>query len=194
MSIEKLFEILLSTNPSEKILNNEEELFILIPELRSCKGFNQNNEWHIYDVYKHILYVVDSVSPNIFLRLSALFHDIGKPFSYKEDEFKNGHFYGHWEISQRIFDSFSKKHNIDNNISSLVSKLIYYHDININKLDDNAIKTIYNLLGFNGINMLYQLKEADLLAQNKKYHYILKEYNNQKRMILHKYKIDNKNV
>ena len=36
--------------------------------------------------------------------------------------------------------------------------------------------------------MLYELKKADLLAQNNKYHYLLEDYKNQKEKILSKYK------
>ena len=86
----------MSNKPSKKLLASEQKLFKLIPELEKCKSFKQNNDWHIYDVYEHILHVVDYVPNNISIRLAALFHDIGKPASYKEDEFGIGHFYGHW--------------------------------------------------------------------------------------------------
>lgn len=131
-----VYNILLSDNPSDSIRNNEEEIFRLIPELKTCKGFNQNNEWHIYDVYEHILHVVDGVSPNITMRLAALFHDIGKPLSYTEDENKVGHFFGHWDESIKIFNTFSDKHNINKDIKERVINLIYYHDMNISKMND----------------------------------------------------------
>ena len=81
----ELFKILLSDKPSDRIKNNEKEIFEFIPELKDCKGFNQNNDWHVYDVYEHILHVVDYVEEDLILRLTALFHDIGKPLSYTED-------------------------------------------------------------------------------------------------------------
>lgn len=188
MDIRKLYNILLEDNPSKELLNNEEELFKLIPELRTCKGFNQNSDWHIYDVYNHILHVVDYVPSDLVLRLAALFHDVGKPISYKEDENGIGHFYGHWEESQKIFESFSNKYNLDKNMSNTISNLIYYHDMNIGKLNDLELKKIYNIFGIDGIDKLYKLKEADLLAQNKKYHYILKDYDKQKSKIIIKKK------
>ena len=91
MDIEKLYNILLSDKPSDNILASEKEIFLLIPELENCKGFNQNNEWHIYDVYEHILHVIDNVPSNLNLRLAALFHDIGKPTSFTKDEEGSGH-------------------------------------------------------------------------------------------------------
>lgn len=183
MSIEELYKILLSDKPSDILLNNENDLFKLIPELKMCKGFNQNSKWHIYDVYEHILHVVDYVPKNITLRLAALFHDLGKPYTYTEDENKEGHFYGHWEISKKIFNEFSNKYNIDKDIGNLVSNLIYYHDINIAKFDDEKIKELYQLLEEDGIKKLYELKKADLLAQNENYHYILDDYEKQQERI-----------
>ena len=55
------------------IRENEEELFSFIPELGLCKGFNQNNKWHIYDVYEHILHVVSGVDKNKCVRIAAFF-------------------------------------------------------------------------------------------------------------------------
>lgn len=177
MSIKELFTILLSDKPSTLLKENEEELFKLIPELERCKGFNQNNEWHIYDVYEHILHVVDSVPNDITILLAALFHDIGKPISYTEDENKVGHFYGHWEVSKKIFEEFANKYNIDN--KELISNLIYYHDKHITKEDN-----IYLFFNKDELNMLYNLKRADLLAQNSKYHYQIDNINQEEKEIL----------
>ena len=184
MEIETLYNILLSDKPSVKLKNHEDELFCLIPELKKCKGFLQNNDWHIYDVYEHILHVIDNVSPNLIMRLSALFHDIGKPNSYKEDENKVGHFYGHWELSKEIFIKYSSKFNLDIKDSNRISDLIYYHDVSISKLDDNRLNELIEKLDVDGIEQLYDLKKADLLAQNKKYHYILNEYEIEKQKLL----------
>lgn len=188
MTVDELYALLLNEKPSTNLKNNGKELFDLIPELEKCKGFEQNSDWHVYDVFEHILHVTDNVSPNIVLRLAALFHDVGKPFSYTEDEKGIGHFYGHWEISQKIFDKFAIKHNIDKSISNIISNLIYYHDINISKLNDEQLTELIQKLGFEGIQQLYELKIADLLAQSQKYHYVLGDYAKQKALILSKYK------
>lgn len=193
MSIKELFEILLSENPRVALLSNEDKLFELIPELKICKGFEQNNKWHIYDVYEHTLHVVDYAPKTLILRLTALFHDIGKPLVYKEDENKVGHFYDHFKESKRIFDRFAKKYNIDEITSYYISNLIYYHDISVSKLDDLNLKKLYDILGYFGISILYEFKKADLLAQNKDYHYILNDYDKEKIKILSKYKMGGKN-
>ena len=184
MTIEELYKILLNDKPSEELKNKEKELFVLIPELRICKGFDQKNDWHIYDVYEHILHVVDYIPNDITLRLAALFHDIGKPIKYNEDEHGVGHFYGHWDESKKIFDAFSEKYNIDKELSDSVSTLIKYHDIGFDKLTSEDL----DKLGIEGIKNLFIFKRADLLAQNEKKHYILDDYNSQEEKLLLKLK------
>lgn len=178
-----LLNILLQDKPSEFIRNND-EIFKIIPELSICKNFNQNNIWHIYDVFEHILHVVDGVPNNLTLRLAALFHDIGKPYVYKEDENKIGHFFGHWDKSNEIFLEFAEKYKLEENTKKLISNLILYHDLNIGKLNDIELNKLINIFGKDGIIMLFELKRSDLLAQNNEFHYLLNDYEKQKIKIL----------
>jgi tRNA nucleotidyltransferase (CCA-adding enzyme) len=183
MTKEFLFEILISDKPSSLLIKYEDDLFKLIPELKICKGFNQNSDWHIYDVYEHILHVVDNTDNNLSLRLAALFHDIGKPYTYSIDDKGDGHFYNHWSVSVDIFNKFSKKNNIDNSIRLVVSKLIYYHDLNILKADIKTLEEIIDIFSQEDLNLLFNLKRADLLAQNSKYINILNDIDNQEKYI-----------
>ena len=114
-NLKKLFDILLSNNPSILIRENEDYIFNIIPELRKSKGFNQNNPWHIYDVYDHIL-----------------------------------------------------------------------HDINISKLNREELNKFLDEFSVDEINMLYEIKKSDLLAQSPKYHYLITEYDLQKENLLRK--------
>lgn len=78
-------------------------VFEMIPELKPCYKFNQNNKYHKHDVYEHLLGVTDLCNTdNFIIKLAALLHDVGKPCSYVEDEFGHGHFYGHPEKSYEI--------------------------------------------------------------------------------------------
>ena len=181
-----LKNILLTDKPSILIKEKENEIFSLIPEFKISKGFNQNNPWHIYDVYEHILHVVDGVSNNIIVRLAALFHDMGKPYLYTEDEDGVGHFKGHWIKSQELFLKYANSFDLSDNEIDLISKIIFYHDIR--NLDSKLTKeeqiALINSFGIDGINKLYEIKKADLLAQNEKYHYMLKDLKEEKQKIL----------
>ena len=189
MNREELFEILLTEKPSQFIKDKEEEIFYLIPDLFKCKGFNQNNSWHIYDVYEHILHVIDGVSNILALRLASLFHDIGKPYVYIEDEKGIGHFYNHWVKSCEIFISFAQKHNLDKNLVEIVSKLIFYHDINFGKLSNEEEIKLIDLFTVEELRMLFSLKRSDLLAQNSKYHNLLISYDKQEENMLKKCRV-----
>lgn len=193
MTIEKLISILLEDKPSDQLRKFEIELFELIPELKRCKGFNQHNVWHVYDVYDHILCVVDNTPNDIVLRLSALFHDVGKPTSFTKDESGNGHFYGHWSISKQIFDRFAKENSIPDEIVNKVEKLIIYHDTRFERLDDKDLRFIVSVFSESEMKDLFALKRADLLGQNEKFHYLLDDYERQEKEILNMYKGSDKN-
>lgn len=184
MDYSLLFEILLARNPSLAIKENEEYVFSLIPDLVKCKGFEQNNDWHIYDVYEHILKVVDGVSSNLAIRLAALFHDVGKPYVRTKDEKGVDHFYDHWTKSKEIFMLFARKYNLNEDLVKTVSKLILYHDFDFQNISDAVKDIVLNSFTIEEIKMLFELKESDLLAQNSEYHYLLDNYKKQKNRLL----------
>lgn len=186
MSLEQLYEILLSDNPSKLIKKHEDNIFDMIPELKACKGFNQNNIWHVYDVYEHILHVIDNVDKDLPLRLSALFHDIAKPIVYTEDSNGVGHFPFHWVESAKIFDRFVNKYNVDVNLAEEVRKLILFHDANREKL--NGVLDVFDS---ESIKKLFNLKRSDLLAQNPKFHYMMTTYDDLENKVLDKIKKGN---
>lgn len=184
MSIEWLFKILVSDNPSELIRENSEEIFLMIPELRDTVRFKQNNSWHIYDAFEHIMHVVDGVDNNLVLRVAALFHDVGKPAVYSEDENGVGHFYGHWVKSNEVFLEFAERYNLDSEFVSDVAKLIYFHDINFSKLSSEDEEKIAREFSKEDIELLFQLKRSDLLAQSSEYHKLLDDYPKQERQFI----------
>lgn len=184
MSYNDLLDLLLYDDVYTILKQNEEKLFELIPELKNCKGFEQNNKWHIYDVYEHILHVVSGIEPNVYLRLSALFHDIGKPLTYTEDVNGVGHFYNHWIESIQIFEKYQSKFDLSKEEESLIANLIFYHDINIEKMDAKEINKMIRIIGSKNIELLFSLKRADLLAQSPVYHGLLANINKQEQDII----------
>ena len=180
-----LNEILSLNKPSIYIKLYEEMIFDLIPELKVSKGFKQNNKWHIYDVYDHTLNVVDYVDANnINLRYAALFHDIGKPYVYSEDENGVGHFYGHWDKSLELFLKFAKRNLFSENDIEQISKLIKYHDINFEHLTEEELYEIINFFSREELILLFKLKRADLLSQSSEFHYLLEKYYDQSKRVL----------
>lgn len=74
----------------------------IIPELSQSIGFLQHTHHHIYDVFTHTAYVVESAPRDLALRWAALLHDVGKPSCFFMDEEGRGHFWGHAQRSADI--------------------------------------------------------------------------------------------
>ena len=90
--------------------------------------------------------------------------------------------------SSLIFDEFANKNNIDEDTRLAVTKLIFYHDLNFGRFDDSQLDEITTKFNSDEIRMLYNLKRADILAQNEKFHALkLDEYDNQEEELLSRY-------
>jgi len=99
----ELEKILLSSHAGAGVraLMELELLDYTIPELKAALGFEQN-EFHIHDVFEHTLWVIDRCPLDLTLRLSALFHDLGKPATLSVDDQGRRHFYKHEQVSTQI--------------------------------------------------------------------------------------------
>ena len=169
-----IFErLLMSENPSLYFRNNRKEIYELIPEFRACDGFNQCNEYHIYDVLEHILCFLDNVGNDYVLRVAALFHDIGKPACFTIDEDGVGHFFDLCFESRKIFNKYVDLLNISKNEVELISNLIYYHDLRPMDKHMAEFKRVFD----DKLDLLIKLKIADVKAQNSKFYDRLDELN-----------------
>ena len=187
MNYIELKELLVSENVYNDIKQHEDVLFQLIPELYTCKGFDQKNSWHIYDVYEHILHVVAGVEPELTVRLATLFHDIGKPLAFMQDENGVGHFFGHWNHSKDIFHAYADLLGLTEEDTALIENLIFYHDINVGKMTDDQICEMIEQIGRKHINKLFAIKRADLLAQADRYHGLLADIQQQEQDLLERF-------
>lgn len=161
----EIYKILMCEKPGELILKYKDIFCEVIPELKSMIDFNQNNPYHVYDVFEHTMIVLDNTKNNPYLRFAALFHDTGKPKCYSVDEDGIGHFFGHAKESTDIFTSFANRLKIDKKSMVIIQKLIFFHDT---KLGGKArsINKFLQLFGEENIELLFDLKLADILGQN----------------------------
>ena len=181
MEFNELKELLIAENVYDRIKEREDEVFALIPELKVCKGFDQKNSWHIYDVYEHILHVVDGVAPVLPIRLTAVFHDVGKPLAFHVDEEGVGHFFGHWDRSVDIFQKYVPLLQLSTAEADLITALIFYHDINVDRLQEDELSQLVERIGRENLHMLFAIKRADLLAQSPAYHGMLTKIDEQEK-------------
>ena len=92
-------------------------------------GFQQNNPYHIYDVWNHTVHAIEYCeSDDLVTRLTVFFHDIGKPHCYQDSEDGIRHFKGHGRVSADMTDKIMKRLRFDNDTREKVVELVYYHD------------------------------------------------------------------
>lgn len=159
----ELCKLLLGHHALPVLLAYSDVLAVVIPEFRPCIGFDQNNRYHQYTVYDHMMYAVSHCkSDDLSVRLALFLHDIGKPLCYSEDE-NGGHFHGHavpsHDISKKVLDRLK----FDNRTKNEVLELILCHDSMI----EPTAKTVRRWLGKIGEDRFRQLlsvREADILA------------------------------
>lgn len=179
---DELTKILISKNP-KKGLNLLKELNLLeyvLPEIVPTVGFNQHNPYHNEDVFSHILSVIENTPSDLIVRLSALFHDIGKPDSFFLDENNKGRFYGHNTVGEKITKKALRRLKFDNKTIDRVSKLVREHMNVLDPPTKGAIKRLIGRVSLDDISNLLYLQEADIksLAINKEplaKFYIMKE-------------------
>jgi poly(A) polymerase len=91
-SADELRQMLASERPrlALELLDAGGLLDVILPELAACKGVKQTG-YHTHDVYGHTLLTVERVPADLIVRLSALFHDVGKPTTATVDGAFTGH-------------------------------------------------------------------------------------------------------
>lgn len=153
----KIEESLTGNNVEELISENMEYLLTLIPEIKHMIGFEHKHPHHHLDVWQHTLEVLKNLSSkDLELNIAALLHDIGKPFSFQDEEIR--HFYGHPEESYKMAQQILTRLRYDEDFIKRVSYLVKTHDtiIKPNNLD-NSLEMIHKRL---------QLQYADAKAHH----------------------------
>ncbi len=171
---EEFIKILCGQYVGKILLEHREFIEVIVPETGKSFDFNQNNPYHVFDVYRHTVEVVKSTPAAKTLRLAAFFHDIGKPFVYSEDEKGTGHFYGHVKVSTGLTEEVMSRLKFDNETIVRVKNLVKYHDREI--LPDK--KAIRKFLIKNPVSQLEELlilKKADVFGQNPALAHRIKE-------------------
>lgn len=142
------------------------EVFSLfIPEIKDMFGFQQNNPYHMYDVWNHTVHAIEYCeSDDLVTRLAVFFHDIGKPHCYQDSEDGIRHFKGHGRVSADMTDKIMKRLRFDNDTREKVVELVYYHDATF-EVGKKYIKRWLNKIGEEQFRRLLNVRRADIKAQ-----------------------------
>ncbi len=135
---------------------------VFLPELARCVGFDQNTKYHCFDVYEHTLQALELCSEDLVTRLAVLFHDVGKPLCYTEDD-NGGHFKGHAPIGVELADAFLHRLRFDNATIARLKLMIELHDLPI-AAEKKAVKRLLQRMTDADLLRLLEIKKCDRLA------------------------------
>jgi tRNA nucleotidyltransferase (CCA-adding enzyme) len=161
----ELYKTLMGKNCHNVILEYIDVYGEVIPELMRMKGFHQHSIHHVYDVLKHTCVALEGSSEDLIIRLTVLFHDIGKPDCFSMDENGHGHFYGHALKSVDITRDIFNRLKIDNKTKNEVLTLIKYHDLDLQPTIKYVRRLCYKLGSLEMVKKLILFQRADNYGQ-----------------------------
>ena len=171
---DELEKILLSDAPDKGInlLLESGLLEHIIPDLLPTIGQEQN-KYHVDNVFEHTMKVLAAVPPVTALRLAALLHDIAKPLCVTKDE-KGIHFYGHEKTGAELCGRILSRLKFPVKLQKLVKSLVRDHMTfkqaggKGEEISDKQLRKLILSWG-DDLELLFELVHADNLAHAPKY-------------------------
>lgn len=163
---DELCKILITDSPCTglNLLKDTGILEIILPDIYALVEYTPRCNNHNRDVFNHTLNVISNTNNDLLLRLSALFHDVGKLNTLKE--LSNGHCYfpGHAQEGARTCRPILSELKFDNDTIDRVSKIIFDHLVlNVDLMPtDGEVKRLLRRVGKKDIFTLFQLQRADI--------------------------------
>jgi poly(A) polymerase len=144
----------------------------VFPELSDMVGVDQRKDYHHKDVFLHTLKVVDGISEttdNVWLRFTALVHDIAKPRTKAFKEGVGWTFHGHEDLGARMMKSIFRRLRLPTDQLPYVEKLVRLHlrpmVLVSEEITDSALRRLLFEAG-DDIDDLMKLCRADITSQN----------------------------
>lgn len=183
---DELGKLIVGKHAGDTIREYTEVLGEILPELLSMKGFDQHNEYHKYDVLEHCIRTMESVETNEqnikYMKIAALFHDIGKPLTYSDDDSGRGHFFGHAAVSSQVADRILERFRVDRHMAERIHILIRHHDI-IFERDAGQLKKLMNRFTPGILLEILYIKRADNMATGNMSIELMKKFDDIEKMI-----------
>lgn len=167
-------KIIMSPNPSRglEIMRKLGVLKYVIPQLEETIGVEQNKA-HSYDVWTHLIKTLQHSADKGFplhVRLSALFHDISKPYCRRYDNHtKQWTFYGHEVIGSRVTKKILENLKFSRETIDLVTKLVRWHMFfsDTEQITHSAVRRMVANVGKENVWDLVNVRHCDRIGTGR---------------------------
>jgi tRNA nucleotidyltransferase (CCA-adding enzyme) len=143
-------------------------LEVTCPELAEGFGMEQNR-WHAFDVWRHVLECMDACSGDPVLRVAALLHDVGKPRTRAwSDKTADYTFYDHDRVGAELAESITARLRFSNDERARIVTLVRNHLFHYSsEWTDAAVRRWIRRVSSERVEDLFVLNEADVRAKGR---------------------------
>ena len=163
---EELLKLLCGDHAAFVLRRYRSVIAVFIPELKGTFDFEQNSKHHNRDVYRLTVAAVHNIEPLPLLRVTMLFHDIGKPLAQTTDKYGMSHYKNHPKIGAAMTREILRRLCMSSAFIDEVCTLIRWHDERFVP-DAVMLKGYLKRLGVEIMQALMLIQHADILAQSK---------------------------